>query len=275
MPLGAPVRVEFRLENTTDDTIHVPDQPSLKSGHIVGVVVNPRGDHLPFNPVGQRLDNEAVSPLEPGAKSHTRSLTLLSGREGALFRIPGLHSVHVQISWHDAATGKDYQVWGMTRVNVTDAQDAQHRMAALSALGNRQTLLSLAIGGDHLVEGQRAIKAALDSPVLRAHYAIVESKRLIRPFRVYTIDRDRLEINFDHERPEEVLKALDLIQPSTVLTIDEIERLAELMNEIGGPDDRQPFQPEFDRVATLLFDFLNHLFIHDTHMICYFYVQSL
>jgi hypothetical protein len=263
VPLGAPVRVEFRLENTTDAIIRVPDQPSLKSGHIIGVVVNPRGDHLPFNPVGKRLDNEAVAPLAPGAKSHTRSLSLLSGRDGPLFRMPGLHSVHVQISWHDAATGKDYLVWGMTRVNITDARDAQHRMAALSVLGNRQTLLSLAIGGDHLVEGRRAVQVALDSPVLRDQYAIVESKRLIGPFRVYKIDPDcPKRVRFSEERPADVNTALDLIQPSVVLAIDEIERLAELMKKVD-QETRQTYQTKFDRVANLLLVLLNQAIAHE------------
>jgi hypothetical protein len=56
--------------------------------------------------------------------------------------------------------------------------------------------------------------------------------------------------------------ALDLIQPSVVLAIDEIERLAELMKKVD-QETRQTYQTKFDRVANLLLVLLNQAIAHE------------
>ncbi|MDH5767147.1 MAG: hypothetical protein OEZ38_14125, partial [Gammaproteobacteria bacterium] len=71
----------------------------------------------------------------------------------------------------------------------------------------------LALGGDHLQNGIVAIQAALDNPVLRPHYGVIEAKRIGKRF---------------GDRPGDVNKAMKFIDNNTVMTDSEKSRLDEL-----------------------------------------------
>jgi hypothetical protein len=89
---------------------------------------------------------------------------------------------------------------------VTAAVDAAHAEAARKLLGTPDTLLTLALGGDHLKEGIAAIAAALDNDVLRPHFAYVEAKRLATRF---------------GKRKPDLKAAADLIDGATVMSAAE------------------------------------------------------
>jgi hypothetical protein len=65
---------------------------------------------------------------------------------------------------------------------VTGAQDAEHAEVALKVLSTPDTVLTLALGGDHMKDGIEAIQAALKQKVLRPHFAWIEAKRLAQRF---------------------------------------------------------------------------------------------
>jgi hypothetical protein len=70
------------------------------------------------------------------------------------------------------------------------------------------TLLSLAIGGDQFTAGNAAIKAALDTPTLKPHFAVVEAKRLLI--------RDPLKDNSDNKTNLRAYDACMLINDDAV-----------------------------------------------------------
>jgi hypothetical protein len=174
VPIGAPVRVELRLSNQGD--VAVPADLSLDAGFLSGTVTDPSGTTRSFGsllacPDGQRL---ADAELVAG------SMTLLRGAEGALFPLAGAHTVEVDVRWQ--LDGVPVRITGSGAVMVTPAFDDAHAQAALAVLTTPDVVLTLALGGDHLPEGQAAIAAALECDVLRPHFAYVEAKRLAHRF---------------------------------------------------------------------------------------------
>src|SRR5207237_7343503 len=120
-------------------------------------------------------DDETKTLPDNGSLSH--SITLLRGSQKALFPMAGIHQIRVTAIWQ--RDGKRVFAEGRTSVQITPAADDLHRAAAFKILATPDTLLSLAIGGDHLVEGNNAVRAAIGNPILRRHFAVVEAKRLL------------------------------------------------------------------------------------------------
>lgn len=179
VPIGAPVRINFRLTNRSDRPVAVPADLSLKGEAVSGYVVDPSGTERSFRTVVRCVEDHTFADLGPG-KSVSESLTLMRGAEGALFGAPGVYRVGVEVHWE--VDGVVATVHGETSVMVTAAVDALHAAAAHRVLSTPDAHLVLAIGGDHMAEGIAAIQATLESPVLRPHYAVVEAKRLGRRF---------------------------------------------------------------------------------------------
>jgi len=103
-------------------------------------------------------------------------VSLLRGGQGALFPSAGSYRIVVEVDWDqdDLNLGATAEV----SVAITPAVNAAHAEVAHRVLTTPDTLIVLALGGDHMQEGQEAIQAALQDPVLRPHYAAVEAKRL-------------------------------------------------------------------------------------------------
>ena len=104
----------------------------------------------------------------------------------ALFPSPGAFRVIVEVTWD--LDEVEVGVTGITNIMVTAPVDEAHANAALKILSTPDVLLTLALGGDHLPEGREALRTALDNPVLRPHFAIVEAKRLGNRFRTRHAD---------------------------------------------------------------------------------------
>jgi hypothetical protein len=233
VPIGAPVRVTFTLENTTDETLPIPASLSMKSGAVRGKVIDPSGAVRTFWPLVRCLETDELKPLEPGT-SDGNSITLLRGAQGALFAAPGVHRIVVEVEW----TAGDFTLRsaGETSVMVTPPADESHAEAALKVLTTPDALLTLAIGGDHLEDGIDAVRAAIDDPVLRPHFAVVEAKRVGRPFR---------------KRKPDLKAAAELIDEQTVMSPAEIKRTAELFQPGNG---RAVTQKQSKAVARTLED---------------------
>jgi hypothetical protein len=179
VPIGAPVRVELALQNNDDVPRRVPAVLGFKGGCVAGQVTGPDGVVRSFRPLMHCVEDEPVQLLAPQAAVHD-SLTLLRGPEGALFPAPGAYRIEVTLHWHEG--GVELHCHGHTQVMVTGAVNASHAKAALKVLSTPDALLSLALAGDHLDEGNAAIDAALADKTLRPHFAYVRARRAAARF---------------------------------------------------------------------------------------------
>ncbi len=176
VPLGAPVRVTLALVNTSAQPLPVPGTLGLKSGFVRGKVVDPAGTVRSFAPLLRCVEEHEIRMLEPGGRVES-SMTLLRGAEGALFPSAGPFTVVVEVDW-DLPGGGPVGLAGEGTVMVTPAENRAHADAALKILSTPDALLTLVLGGDHLDEGVEAIRAGVENPVLRPHFAVVEAKRI-------------------------------------------------------------------------------------------------
>jgi hypothetical protein len=99
---------------------------------------------------------------------------------------------------------------------VTAPADQSHADAAKQTLAEPDLLLTLAIGGDHLQEGNAALAAAMGDDMLAPHFAVVAAKQAGRPF-------GKREAN-----PEQ---ALSLLGSDPVLTPSEARKAAAIIAE--------------------------------------------
>lgn len=213
VPMGAPVRINLRLHNEQGGPAQVPDSLSLKSEHVRGSVIDPAGTERTFQSVFQCVDGEHLQTLE-SQESIQHAVTLLRGVQGALFPTPGIYQIELELLWH--VEGVLLKVSDRTYIMVTPPVDEAHARAALKALTTPDLLLTLALGGDHLQDGIEALQVALDNPVLRPHFAVVEAKRIGQRFR---------------KRSGEPTTACGLMDASTVVSCAEIKRMAEIIQK--------------------------------------------
>ena len=220
VPIGAPVRIEVVLANTGTTSVVVPAHFSLRNGTLSGHVVGPSGTCRSYRSLVQCLDEpRMVSHLAPG-EMLTHSETLIRGADGALFSEDGWHRIEVDATW--TVGDVTFRESGETSVLVTPPEGEAHEAAAQQVLSAPDTLLVLALGGDHLTEGISAIRAALENPVLRPHYAFIEAKRLARRF---------------FNRAPDVERGLALLDEATVLSDAEVRRTGELAASHLSPID--------------------------------------
>ena len=158
-------------------------------------------------------------------------MTLLRGRQGALFPTPGVYRVSVDVDWEVA--GRQFGVTGETTVMVGPAESKEHADAALKVLSTPDAHLTLVLGGDFLLEGVEAIQAAVDNPVLRPHYAVAEARRLGRGFRGRKTDFKSVAELFDDATvfsAAEVKRAAEMVQKGDVPTAT-AKRIAKVLKE--------------------------------------------
>ena len=217
VPLGAPVRIQVRLSNVTDKPVDSPSSLSLGSGFVSGRVIDPAGAVRTFAPLALQENRQATRDLAPGTPLE-ELLTLLQSVQGALFPVPGAHRIVVDVAWRgkteDIENKLDFAVSAETTVTVTAAVNDAHRNAARKVLTTPEALFTLVIGGDHCEQGIDAIQAALESDVLRPHFAYIEAKRLTDRF-------------FD--RMPDFAAAAALIDDTTVMSPAEARKAAQFL----------------------------------------------
>ncbi|WP_424485021.1 hypothetical protein [Pseudomonas sp.] len=216
LPLGAPVRIGVTLRNQGDQPLLVPASLSLKSESVSGRVTDPSGTVRSFRTLIHCIEDSPFKLLAPGAQIE-ESMTLMRGAEGALFGVSGIHEVQVEVHWE--IEGMVAHLAGSASVMVTAAVDAAHAEAAHKVLTTPDAHLVLAIGGDHLTDGIAAIQAALDSPVLKPHFAAIETKRLASRFM---------------KRKADTKAATALLDYDTVMSSSEHNKLERLIGDAGG-----------------------------------------
>jgi len=211
VPIGAPVRVNISLVNQGQTVQRVPARLSLKTDFVRGWVSGPSDTVRSFSPVIRCIEDQPMTELQPGNEI-SDSLTLLRGAQGALFPSSGLYEITVEVRWDVGPM--EAVVRGNATVLVTSARTAEHAAAAHKVLATPDTHLVLVLGGDHLYEGIDAIETALDEPVLRPHFAVIEAKRLAQRA---------------GERPPQLDKVATLLDQNTVMSGAELGKLAKLV----------------------------------------------
>jgi hypothetical protein len=213
VPIGAPVRVNFSLINRSYKLKWVPGSLSMKSGHISGRVIDPSGTVREFATIIHYNNDIKLEELPPG-EIRTHSLTLLWGTQGPLFPTSGYYRIFLDFSWDMERTR--VCISGNTSVMVSPPKDDKHAWAAQKILSTPDILLSLAIGGDHLSEGNEAIQAALNNEELKKHYKIFEAKRVGQRF---------------FNRKPNLEETFTLIQKDTVMSGAEVIRLLKILRD--------------------------------------------
>jgi hypothetical protein len=196
-PIGAPVRLNFELCNTSNFSIDVPKDLSMKRANVFGYVTAPSGTRRSFSPLIRCVEEEATTGLQPGEKT-SDALTLMRGKDGALFQTSGYHTIEVFIEWE--VNGMPVTVIGNASVMITPAIDEEHASAAKAILDNADTHLVLVLGGDHMEDAVAVIQKALGSKILKPHYAYIEAKRLSKAFGNRKAQKDKAKALVEKER---------------------------------------------------------------------------
>ena len=216
IPIGAPVRVSFEVRNVSQYAVPAPRTLSLKTGFVKGKVIDPSGTVRTFLPIVRCLEEHDLALLEPG-QTVGNSLTLLRGPQGALFPMPGPYRIMVEVDYD--LGGVVMGLTGETTVMVTGAQTQAHADAALKILSSADSVLVIALGGDHLTEGREAIQSGLDNEVLRPHYAVIEARRLATRFGARKADPQA---------------AAEVMRENPVASVAEKKKIAQLCAAAGG-----------------------------------------
>lgn len=184
VPIGAPVRVELKLTNTSDVEVTIPGRIDLKSSCVHGVVKDASGTARSFRSIIGCVDEEPLTQLAP-KDSVMKSLTLLRGGDGALFPMSGVSEISVTLRWDLPSAGEagaqpSAIVIGSTTVFITGASSASHAEAAHKVLTCPDAHLVLALGSTHLTTGFEAVEAAVANDVLCKHWNVVKAKALAK-----------------------------------------------------------------------------------------------
>ncbi|MCP4213210.1 MAG: hypothetical protein GY765_01080 [bacterium] len=226
VPFGAPVRVNLSLVNTTNkqekcvpgsskrkpgSSKWVPGSLSMKTGHLSGRVISPSGTSHSFATIIRYTRDFRLQLLEAGVRLN-HSVTLLWGTQGPLFPTSGYYRVVLELRWDQ--DGVEVRAGGSTSLMVRDPIDDAQAEAALCVFSNPNSLLALAIGGDHVKDKYEAFGDALTHKELKSHYALVEAKRLGQFFK--------------KRRPDLVATA-KIVKNDTVMSRAEILRLTKIL----------------------------------------------
>lgn len=224
VPLGAPVRVELKLTNTSEtDHIAVPARIDLKSSALRGVVKDFNGTARGFRSIIGCGDEEPLSDLKP-KESVIKSLTLLRGGDGALFPTTGVSRISFTLRWalplDKANPLPKVVVHGSTTVFVTEAHTAAHAKAAHKVLTTPDTHLVLALGGTHRASGFEAVETAVGDGDLGPHWSVVKAKALAKAGKC--------------EYGRQLLKD----NQKCVMSDDEKQKLEQLLDQEGGGKEK-------------------------------------
>jgi Matrixin len=215
VPPGAPVRVTLTVRNVGPQPVPAPVDLSLQAGHVSGCVTDPSGAARSFRSIVHSPEPRRLEPLASGAE-RTGSITLLRGADGALFPGTGRHPIDVVMEWE--VEGEPVRVAGAADVEISSPTDEDHARAARRVIDAPDALLTIALGGDHLVDGVAAIGTALANEQLKPHFAYLEAKRLASRFQ---------------ERPADVESAVALVDDSTVMSGVERQKAQRMREDVA------------------------------------------
>lgn len=218
VPIGAPIRINFKLKNVSGEKKEVPGSLSIKTGGISGYVIEPTGTSQDFSTIVHSIGDITTEKLEKNEEK-IHSVTLLWGAKGPLFPSPGFYRIVIEVEW--TVDGTRVQCCGSTGIMVSAPKDDKHARAALTVFSNPDILVTLAVGGDHMKEGNEIIEKAIENPTLKPHFNILKAKRYGMRF---------------FSRDPNLAKACDIIEDDkdaeeeTVMSHAEVYRMAKILS---------------------------------------------
>jgi hypothetical protein len=207
-PLGAPIRIRAVMENRGRRGVRVPTKTSLLSERVEISVVSPDDQTHVIRGNIACDSGHSSRVLRPGEKIEG-CFTIFSGSRGPIFTQPGDYRVTVTV-----IGGGDLVIQGSTTVRVAWNEGADRRFARRVAK-SWETQLLLVTGDTFRPRVHRMMAAVLKDPLLRPHYEYLEARRLLTGF-------------FD--RSPNISRMSKFLRSSTVLTAQEVLRLAELLD---------------------------------------------
>jgi hypothetical protein len=193
----------------------------MKTGHVSGRVIDPLGAGQDFATIHQYTMDIMPQTLKAG-ESISHSVTLLWGTQGPLFPTSGYYRIILELNWH--LEGMQIRIAGSTGIMVTSPTDDAHAKAALKILSTQDALMAIAVGGDHLENGYNIIRNAINHPVLKPHYNLIEAKRVGQRFL---------------KRKPDLKKAAEIVDEETVMSPAEVIRLTKILRNFANETDKE------------------------------------
>jgi hypothetical protein len=225
VPIGAPVRVNFSLTNRSNQVKLVPGSLRMKSGNVSGRVIDPLGTGQGFATIiryTRRNSSDVMARELPPGESISHSATLLWGTEGPLFPTSGFYRIILDLNWY--LEGVRIHISGSAGVMVTPPKDDVHASAALRIFSNPDVLLALAIGGDHIEVGNEVIRNAINHPVLKPHYDLMEAKRVGQRF---------------FKRKPSLKETVGMVDENTVMSPTEVIRMVKILRDFARETEKE------------------------------------
>lgn len=217
VPIGAPVRVDYYLKNTSETKKIIPSSFSIKTGQVSGYVIEPSGTTQEFTTIVRSIGDISTQDIDADDEQ-IHSVTLLWGTQGPLFPAPGFYRIVIDITWN--VNGTWVQACGSTGIMVSGPENEEHARIALRIFSHPDILVTLAVGGDHMEEGNKLIDQAIQNPILKPHYNLLKAKRFSMRFfdRQPNIETACNIIEDETEKSETVMSHAEVYRMAKILS---------------------------------------------------------
>lgn len=159
-PLGAPVTVSWKLTNTSDADLLVPDDLRMEALYTTMSSLDESGEERPIRPFVISCEEAKLAPLEPGGTLEGGYRVFWSS-DGFPLERPGRHTVTVTVAW--SAGGLPVGVTGSCDIWVDrPTSDAENRDAALAMHPDVGKWVVLGGGAYHLEEAVSRLRTMGD-----------------------------------------------------------------------------------------------------------------
>ncbi|MFF5126002.1 hypothetical protein ACFY41_03565 [Streptomyces syringium] len=159
-PLGAPVTVSWKLTNTSDADLLVPNDLRMEALYTTMSSLDESGEERPVRPFVITCEEAKLAPLEPGGTLEG-SYRVFWSSDGFPLERPGRHTVTVTVAW--SAGGLPVGVTGNCDIWVDrPTSDAENRDAALAMHPDVGKWVVLGGGAYHLKEAVSRLRTLDD-----------------------------------------------------------------------------------------------------------------
>lgn len=221
IPFGAPVRVEFSIDNPGDKegVMRIPESLSLKSTNMT-VEIERNGDKGYVSSLVKRLDSDNVKliSLQPG-ESKVGSVTLIHDQTGPIYTQVASYNLTLSLQWSDGE--QFYAAKGEASINVVPVKTTSSESRVLNLISRKDLLRGIAIGG-RLQLG--TIKKLCGYKILGPYYRYFLIKNYLTPY--------------FNEEPS-VNTAMSYIVKGFIASDEEYAKLVGLINSLKGEVDGQ------------------------------------
>ncbi len=213
VPFGAPVRVNYSLQNISNNPVYLPAHIGIKTGFVRASVTGPMDHSGEVVTLLTSLGDVKLKEIKQG-EYLKHSITLLRGNQEALFPYSDYYKLEIQISW-TGPLGR-LRLSGATWVEVQPPETEGQKKIAQEIISTPETLPSLAISGDHLKIGNSVFDEACKNDILKPHYAVTLAKRWGR---------------LSGDRASNLREAIRYLKKSTVISPAELKSIIRMVKK--------------------------------------------